>query len=274
MLTSSPVLGAVLVLTRRASLCSTSILDPGRSGLPVPGVLSSSRGASASTDPRSRFLARCVCVAPFPNAAAAPPTPLFFASLAHSTCADALCLSSLDSCAALQAALVDLSDPLSAFLTMRASCRATRHQNEAFRAPLSAHEPRRPHSLCNLCWEGRSRPLPCLQSASSADAPQEQSPAMMEYHRASLTLVASLSSPLCTTLRRCGRGIQHTLLESILTHMCCLRLHPLRGTTLFLSKVHKRFPPSSFSSPLICRLCHLLQCSSWKSPALRIVEAS
>ena len=140
--------------------------------------------------------------------------------------------------------------------------------------PLSAHEPRRPHSLCNVCWEGRSRPLPCLQSASSADAPQEQSPAMKEYHRASPTLAASLTSPLCTTLRRCGRGIQHTLLESILTHMCCLRLHPLRGTTLFLSTMHKRFPPSSSRSPLICRLCHLLQCSSWKSPALRIVEAS
>ena len=165
MLTSSPVLGAVLVLTRRASLCSTSILDPGCSGLPVPGVISSSRGASASTDSRARFLAVCVCVAPLPDAAASPPTPLFFASLALSTCADALCLLSLDCCAALQAALVDLSDPLSAFLTIMGVMPCHTSSERGIQGtPLSALEPRRPHSLCNLCWEGRSLPfLVCSQ---------------------------------------------------------------------------------------------------------------
>ena len=81
-------------------------------------------------------------------------------------------------------------------------------------------------------------PCPCLLSPSSADVSQEQQ-AAMEYHKVAapkhLSTPADASSSLSSlpfhAQKRCGHGLQHTLLESFLTRVCCFRLLQLCGTT-------------------------------------------
>ena len=198
---SLPTLRVLLALTLQASLGSVSLLDLDGSALPVPVSLPTRPPTLAHGCWRSVGHHRQLQLLPSPF--------LFFMdSSALATCADTSLPVIFHWCAALQCcARGSLGLPPCTLRCAGVSPKSVSSDPRTPGTPPCGHELLRllPESKIS---EDLPRPLalqfvlevevlllPCLLSASSADASQEQ-PAAMEYHRASPTL--AVPRPLIT----------------------------------------------------------------------------